>query len=383
MAKNTGNKVVQLAQVYWFNDRNYGRDLSLYDNPQESRNLSVALMSGWWETAPIIVTPMSDEDKAKAVQLLELYHAKLKAVTVDLDYSVTPGQSSIKLSPVEHLHAWEKTYTKNGKVITPEYDAVFGFQRSDSLTGALALRAKHGTKEAYTLPVIVKEYEHLSERVTDCILENTGKIAGAKLTDNHGPSIMRQAFAYNDAIRKDGKAMLEIGTIRVISGGAAPKRGTGQKAHYLCVLDARFPKLDLRKRLADAEHGQDFWKSLDRNRLLELEKGTRLPLPEKTKASDEAEIEAYLARPKDDDTKAAVMAKKVDIEAAPNQTAVNIVKFILRAVMENNLGALNGLEPFADDLNKAFDKTGLWKPAKAASSQELPPVTQGNNPPVL
>jgi len=363
--------LVQVFQIAWLSDLNYGRDKSGNDNEQERNDHSSMLRLGWWETAPVVVCKLTAARLATAMERLAEKWAALKGSQVDTTFTV--DGKTVVLTPSEMLRAFEEAWVRKGKLIEPEYDGVFAFQRGNALLGALALRLKEGLKGDYVVPVIVKEFENEYERASVCIMENTGKMAGAKLIDTHWPSLVRAATALRDTCKESGKAFKEIDCIRVISGGAEKaKRGTGQKAYYLATLDARFPALGIASLIQTAEasteeqlRGQELGKAVDRNMLQKLEIGTRVPLPEKAEPKSEEDVAAYFANPRDDDQKAPVITKRSDAYSHANNTSILVVKYIIEAIYTGELAKLNKLEKVADELNAAFVKSGIqFQPKK-------------------
>jgi hypothetical protein len=359
------------SMVAWISENNFGRDASGNDTEAERNDHASMLRMGWWETCPLVVTKLTADKLAIVMERLAQKWQALKGSEVETTY-VVDGKT-VTLTPSEMLRAFEETWTKKGKLVEPEYEAVFGFQRGGSLLGALALRLKLGIKGEFTLPLIVKEFANEYERVQMCIMENTGKVAGAKLIDTHWPSLVRAAVALRDSCKASGEVFREIECIRTISGGAEKsKRGTGQKAYYIAALDARFEKLGLAKLIQTSEastedvlRGNDLGKGLDRNQLQKLEIGTRVPLPEKAELKSEEDVAAYFANPKEDGQKAAVMVKRANAYSHANGTSILIVKFIIDALYSGNLTKLNQLEKVGDELNVAFVKSGIkFEPSK-------------------
>jgi hypothetical protein len=308
---------------------------------------------------------MTKERLVLAMERLSLRWAALKGSDVETTY-VKDGKT-IVASASEVLRVFEENFTHKGKLIEPEFDCVFGFQRGNALLGAMVLRFKLGIKGEYTVPCILKEFPTNYDRVQACVMENTGKVAGAKLIDTHWPSLVHAAVALQTACKDTGEVFKEIDCIRTISGGAEKvKRGTGQKAYYIAALNARFPDLQLATLIETIEastedclRGNDLGKTLDRNVLQKLEIGTRVPLPEKAEGKVESDVSDYFADPRSDDQKGPVMVKRANAMSHANTTGILVVKFLLQAVYAGNLTELNRLEVAKDALNEAFLKTGI------------------------
>lgn len=359
-------KSVLASLIYWFSDSNYGRHKTSFDTEEQRNEHSVLLKDGWWETAPVSVVKCTPERSKEAIRLLTEKWESLKASQVNTVFKVDGKE--VTLTPSEILRTFEEHFVLKGKIIAPEYDAIFGFQRGASILGALALRFKLGIAGDFKIPVIVKEMNEL-ERVQACVIENTGKMAGTRLIDSHWPSLVKCAVSLREASMKAGKGFKEIETIKAISAGAeGSKRGTGQKAHYIAVLDSRFPSLKIAERLfSEAKsnpdegvfYGQELGKALDRNVLQVLEMGTRTPLPEKATAKTEADVAAYFDNPKDDSKRAPVAAKRSDAVNFVNNTDSVLLKFIINAVYSNNLGSLAKLLAYSKELNEVAAKAGI------------------------
>lgn len=349
----------------WISELNYGRDTSGFDTETERNDHASQLSLGWWETAPLVVVKLTGDRLAIVMERLAQRWAALKGSGVDTTF-VRDGKT-ITLTPSEMLRAFEESWVKKGKLVEPEYDCVYGFQRGNALLGAMALRLKLGIKGDYVIPCIVKDFANEYERVQCCVMENTGKVAGAKLIDTHWPSLVRAAVSLRDACQASGDVFREIDCIRTISGGAEKaKRGTGQKAYYIAALDGRFKNLKLASLIQTSEastedvlKGNDLGKALDRNQLQKLEIGTRVPLPEKAEAKTEEDVSSYFADPKDDDQKAPQMVKRANAYSHANGTSILVVKYIIEAIYTGNLTKLNALEKVGDELNAAFVKSGI------------------------
>jgi len=361
------SKIVNIAVsvLGWLSELNFGRAQSGNDTEAERNHHAAMLAPGWWETQPLYIVKMTSERLAIYMERLGQRWAALKGSELETTY-VKDGKT-IVASASEVLRVFEETYTRKGKLVEPEYDAVFGFQRGNALLGAMVLRFKLGIKGEYTLPCIVKEFASEYERVQACVMENTGKVAGAKLIDTHWPSLVHAAVALQNACKQTGEVFKEIDCIRVISGGAEKvKRGTGQKAYYIAALNARFPNLGLAGLIETMEastedvlRGNDLGKTLDRNQLQKLEIGTRVPLPEKAEAKSEEEISEYFADPRSDEQRGPVMVKRANALSHANMTGILVVKFLLQSVYSGNLTELNRLEIAKEELNAAFLKTGI------------------------
>lgn len=361
------SKIVNMlvSAVCWIAENNFGRHASSADTEVERNDHASQLRMGWWDTSPLVVIKLSADNLRIAMERLSQRWAALKGSEVETTF-VVDGKT-ITLTPSEMLRAFEEAWVRKGKLIEPEYEGVFGFQRGNALLGAQALRLKLGIKGEYQFPCIVKEFATSYERVQECVRENTGKVAGAKLIDTHWPSLVLAAVSLRNACKESGDVFREIDCIRTISGGAEKaKRGTGQKAYYIAALDARFPSLSLAGLIQTSEastedvlRGNDLGKGLDRNQLQKLEIGTRVPLPEKAEAKSEQDVAEYFADPKDDSQKAAVMVKRANAYSHANGTSILVVKYIIDAIYSGNLTRLNLLEKVGDELNAAFIKSGI------------------------
>jgi hypothetical protein len=351
--------------VAWVAECNYGRAASGNDTEDQRNEHASMLRFGWWETSPLVIVKMTSEKLAVVMERLAQRWAALKGSDVDTTFIV--DGKNVVLTPSEILRAFEDTFVRKGKLVEPEYEAIFGFQRGNALLGALALRLKLGIKGEFMLPCILKDFASEYERVQMCVMENTGKVAGARLIDTHWPSLVRASVSLRDACKAGGNVFKEIDCIRVISGGAEKvKRGTGQKAFYIACLDARFPDLKLAELIQSMEastedclRGNDLGKGLDRNELQKLEIGSRIPLPEKAEVKSEEDVSSYFADPKSEDQKGPVMVKRANAYGHANTTNILVVKFIIQALYSGNLTELNRLSVVAAELNAAFVKSGI------------------------
>jgi hypothetical protein len=358
--------LVNVFEVFWFPEKNYGREKSLMDTPEQSREHSSLMAKGWWLTEAIPAVKISHEDKERAVTLLEALWKILKESTVPTPF-IYEGKE-IEVSPSEMLRAFEENFTNGkGKVHAPKFDGVAKFQRGGSLLGALALRVKLGIKDPYMLPVHEVTYENEYERASACIMENTGKLAGARLIDTHWPSLYKAGKVLATTSKAAGTPAKEIDIIRVISGGGKEKRGTGQKVYYMVTLDARFPKLGITERM-NGDKGQEWGRSLDRNRLQKLEMDSR-----QDKVSEE-EIEKYLANPQAGKGGGPIVAKKSIVEEFYKNSPNKLTKYIMDALfVKGSVQPLNVLDhPDAVEVcNKLFAQLKLTIPQPKPADEEV------------
>ena len=351
--KNLASKIVKLFQVFWFAENNVARGglKPLFQDENERNNLSVTLsesQEGWFKGQPIKVWELSEGEKKTAVERLQEFWNTLKSLTVETKF-VRSGKDAVIAVPSEFLRIFEQNYTKNGKILTPDFGGVCCYRRSVALLGANVLLMKEGRNQILDLPVLIKEYVNTYERDVDCIMENTSKTAGNKSMENHWPSLIRAGIALRDSSLNAGTPATQSDMARVISGGDKKRHGMGQKVYYICTLDARFPNQKIAERiLNETLKGSE----LKRELLLELERDTR---PSANGKCNESDVEAFIDDTLEGNVRKSTMAKRKNIEELAKNTASHVIAFVLTKVLEGDLGALRKLETVANQSNALYD----------------------------
>jgi len=351
------SKNVKVNEVIWFPDRNFGRDSSLFDNEQERTTKAVILSGGWLDGCPVTVQSLSSEDKERAVAVLSGRWEMLKASQVETTYRM--GGEKVVATASEVLRVFEQNFCSKGKVIAPEYEGIFAFQRGNALLDTMVLRFKTKLTGEYIVPVVVKEFVNHSCRVEECVLENTSKTSGLKTIDTHWPTLFKAVLAFWAARDVEGKAPSEAEVIRLISAGASNKRGTGGKVYGIVALHLRFPSLGIGDRVTDPKDGQSFGASLGQKEIREREIGTRAKVAEGSTPYAESDVEDYLADPKAGSVVIPNVPKRKDVLAFINGKANALTKYVVMAIYEADLTRLNKLESIAPQCNELLQALQL------------------------
>jgi len=337
--------------IYWNPSKNYAREGNLFKDEAEMNALSVNLVEGWWDSQPVAVVKMTPEEQEKAVKELEARWTLLKASEVEAKFEMN-GQT-VTVVPSERQLAFERTFTHNGKVVKPTHEAVYAFRRGAALLGALALRLKAKQPAIDDIPVNVKEFADEYDRMVECARENFGKLSNVSLVTTHWPTIIKLACECRDLSKKvKGVPVTEAETIRVISGGdqAKVKRGTGQKAYRIALLDYKFPALKIAENVIK---GTVSATELDREELHKLIKNN----------ASENEVLKYVSAPKDPNARGPIAIKKSELDKFAKQTPNLIIAAVIGAINGGDMKFLYACEDFAASSNGVY--APLLKKARA------------------
>lgn len=366
----TIKKDLDVSQVCWLDDHNDGRDASENCTEAELNALAVVIHTGWSELYPVVFLKLTPErHKLAMTQLNKRWEAVKNAKPEETnarEFTLVDGKK-LKDSVTENKVTFESHYVKNGKLVEPEFEGNMAFQRGKALFGALFLRLKQGITGKYTIPGIIKEYDSEYERSWDCFYENMSKEAGLKKVGI--ASMLKGVIRLREAMLAEKGTFKEMDCIKAVSAGRATKlNGTGKKLYAVITLDARFPELGLVKKL-QAENGQELWTSLNADKMPALERATRKIVPEGNDPKTEADVAAYIAKPKDDDQKAKPTATKGDAKNVGDNHPAEIVTFIINCYINNDLSKLQMLATKYKELNAVTASLNLF-PTKLFTKEE-------------
>ena len=296
---------------------------------------------GWIDSHTAIITPATDDDKAKAVSERE---AQLLAIGSGGDYVTYTDDANKKhtVSEVEAAEFFRRVYCdKNGKVKAPKFVVVTTNRRNAALVKANIIRQKLGLGIIDAIPCLERDYagdENQRElaRIGDMLDENTDK----------GRLKMSAADMVRVAKMVVGRFGREVDLARMLGS-----RHQAQKLYNLAIIDAKVPELELCARLMSGElslSSQDKEIARDLKKAILEEDGAKVTA-EQGKAQA---IDTYSGNTVPDAPKK--IASKKDIKALHDLTGIAIVKEVCSAILANDTGRLAALEPLADQVNAVF-----------------------------
>lgn len=137
-------------------------------------------------SGPIAVTPVTPDRKEALMAVRKMFRAQLgdlkKAMVVK---TVVHGErKNVTLEPNFLITVFEDTFCKDGEIIVPQYEVVYGFQRTLASFFALAVRRKlEMSLTDFALSATVHTFANIAERIHLCITENASKKSGTRPLD--------------------------------------------------------------------------------------------------------------------------------------------------------------------------------------------------------
>jgi hypothetical protein len=356
---------IKTGNVHAYIERNYSRtheswrDLFLSEKerepadgdseptvyPRELIRLATLIAGGWNPQHGFIgVTPITGKAAEKDKKLAAAQRKKLVAEIMGYKegFQTRVGDQTVTVTMAHLEKALAETLPLDAEVT---HDVVWGFRRFYSLIFANAIRLAMGEEPMTTLDFVVKVYTNEADRRIDNVLENTGK--------NDGVRRLSKAD-----IIKAGRDLFEQG-VKESMLRKVFKDGTGQKLYATCSLDQSHPELKLVDRLIT---GQLAWDPLDKEELRKLV----------SSGAASGDVSSYFENPKGTNSNQTKMAKRKDIDGLKNH-GVEIVRFVAKAILADDLGALNVLLKHKDGINTAVRKAfggALPTPGKVEEAEE-------------
>lgn len=365
MAKATLKLVFEaISNIIWLPVNNYARHETKQDTDEERRKIAIEFSKeGWLPTLPIKVTALTHEGKEMAVKYLESVYDALKAMTVPEKLKDDGKETEVGVAL--QVTAFEKRWMPKGKIVAPQYEAVYGFQRGGCIDLCNAYLLALNKPMMETLPCYVVEYKNQFDRVKDCAEENYAKDFLLNRVTSHWPSVIKLAkAAYEASNRTLGHSGFE---------SIVKENSLAVKVNAIIQLDARFPKLNIVDRIVNGgvvqdgnktvDKGQEYGSALSRAKLVEFEQQTR---PDSKVKANPSDIDAYFLNPKAEGTKATTPAGPKTIANLSAVTETYIGRYILGAIADADkfaarMAALKGL---AEKLNPMMEELGFTKDGK-------------------
>jgi hypothetical protein len=329
---------IALAEIVYIAQHNFSRMTgNFFRDENDQKNLITKLFTGWDDTlGHLKVRELTKEEVEIAILLRESEWEVLKKETQDFSITFFGDEAKTTVTPSEKLRIFEQMYTKNGKVIKPKYEGIYGFRRNSVITLVNTFRFKKALPLIENVPCSVVSYDNPKglDRIADCIRENEGKLEGAKVIDD------------KDYARA-GYEMFNLGA-NESKFRQVFKAGSGQKFYKICQLNKKYPDLKI---IENIEKGELIAKSWDKELMREIVNDSWVP----------EKVLEYLKNPNGGENPAQ-MANKTTIKNL-QQNDIDVVGFLMKAVLENDLvAALKTLAPYRDELNKVTAPVLRTKP---------------------
>ncbi len=330
---------VNLPDVFWFAEDNVARAVTGHFRKEGDRStVAVAMFPGWNQnkSGPLIVRPLSDEEKSEALRRLSSSWEALKAANLsDEPLTIRIDDANVSVSLADQCRVFEQIFTKNGKLITPKYAGVTGYRRGESWLLASTLRAKRNLEPAIDLPVIVREYKNKQDQYADNVLENAGKMDAAMAMSSADVALACILMVELGASESDLQKSL----------GGPSKRGTAQKMFALARLNGLHPKLDVK---AAVKAGTIKIPALDKEAMRKMAQ-------EDASAED---VKAYLENPKKEKNQKKAMGRPA-IERLKENNPCIAVKMVCQAILNDDATVLRELTLNAAKLNEFLESIGI------------------------
>jgi len=309
-------------------DENVSRCGDLFEDQKDMVELASQLYPGWQvQLGDAGLYELTDVQVIAALKENEKTWIELKDATEEIPVRV--GDSTLTTSASDRLRAWESSYVKGGKLIKPKYGQVYAFRRVSVLPLVNAARLKAGAPLIETIPCSVYEFDNDLDRYVACILENTGKTAGARKLSEQDMITGALKMFQTQCAEADFRRVWKV--------------GTAQKLFALCRLAAKHPDLEIIDKIAkgDLKYGP-----LDKEKLRKAVKSN----------ASANEVTVMLNEPRTNDKK---MASKTAIERVAEQTPIRIIAWAFGKAINDDLAAINVLvtnDVLKDELNAAIGK---------------------------
>ena len=369
----TKTKLLSLSSVHANYLENFSRSLTCYADSYENKSDKQKLAgliaeSGWSPTETLGATLMTPDEITVAVaqregtwstlrELVSLATSESDTVykvkttnAVGLDDDDQDDNYTTQVSAKMELSAFERLYTKGGKVIVPEYSLVWGFRRTGVLPLVNAVRADQHEEEITKMSYVIMTFDNITQRHEINILENTNKSTGLK------------ALSAVDCLSA-AKIRFDEGATQATLRKTF-SHGTGQKLHAFLTLNAMHLGLDLYNRCLqssdiDGKKNTQYIKfsALNKEKLRTLcgiEKGKNV-----CDAATQTEVNTYVSNPNDDQPEKVITMSKTDLALFARQHPSKIVQMLMSAVATNDKDMIKSFNTMADDLNALAQKHGL------------------------
>jgi hypothetical protein len=194
--------------------------------PAPTADLVALLARGWQDGQNIVIRPLTDDERAYALELRQAELARLNDLKAKWELVVNPldtlDSEPVTISKSMYIDAWRSLYMVGEAVIQPEYELVACNRRVTSipLVNALLNQLKATSKVAAIteLPAIVKDYLTLADgnseqaellQMLDNINENNLKVGAVEPTTlqhlSSGLALLKKGYIQSHLITVFGQ----------------------------------------------------------------------------------------------------------------------------------------------------------------------------------
>jgi hypothetical protein len=335
---------INVSDVHPFHaDENICRPGGTFSDHKDRLSVAATMYPGWDSSQGIaVVYELTDEQKQKAIAEREQQWQELKDSTREFKLRPRGEEGEVLVSAADVRLAWEKVHlTSKGEIRTPKYGVVSSFRRNEVIkTDVNGARYHRGEPLIESIPAEIRSYDNVHDRIADTISENTLKDQGQKKLDNAG--------IVNAAVKMYREQSTQAEFRRVF------KDGQGQKLWSFCVLNDRFPNLKVPTEENGVVEGLHNAVLVEPKMLSKLHKES---LRKESKNPDlkQTDLESDFGRITNKGSNAPKIASKTEIEAM-KQNPVQIVKFTVQAILDNDPRRVNRLNEAADEINNAVEE---------------------------
>lgn len=320
---------VKLSQVYSFPADNVSRPNGFWKDASDKSKLIVQMLAGWLvNVGGIVILYKLDAKQVKAaMEGLAKQWEEMRNGKDPISVTLKDGKK-YTLSPSDVLREWESIYTKDGKIIAPEYGNVICFRRLASIPFVNAVRRYLGQEGILEIPAQVQTFASDKDRHVCNVQENALKTEGRRVVTSE-EFMTISVRLYNEGCREADLQKI-FGT-----------RYLAQKYFALASLNHKHPSLGLAEGIAEK-----------RVKFEDLDKEAVRKLHSDNASLDE--VTKYLADPRQGKENAKPMAKASQLKELRDRTKCDFIRFVLDCVINNEASKL-GQEPFTtkyEELNK-------------------------------
>ncbi len=321
-------KVLLLSLVHSLTGTNVSRVGDAFKDKADLSGLAGELANGYDPSKGLIkIRELSPDEITQAMTERESMLKTLSDATDSYDVPMRVGErDKVSVPAAEVLRAWTTLFVDaKGHIKAPKYGVVSGHRRTSVMPLAQAARRIAGLPTESEIPFDIREYTSTLGWNADCVQENMLAIAGRRALGT-ADKVAAAVHLYEHAGRESD--LVKIGY----------KRGSAQKLFSFCRLNAAFPDEKILDRVID---GQIDFNGLDKEIMRSI-----------AASGDIQALKDYLNKPK---ANAPKVASGKEIRTYAEQNPVIVVKYVLNAVLANDMGRVNALIPHTKPLNE------FWK----------------------
>lgn len=368
------SKMVDYSEIHWFENDNISRSNEPWFGMEDAKNPEqsyyddffgkvghmLAETQGFDPTAggQIAVELMSKEEQEKAVKELQSQLEKWEKRALAQKNEADFVETSVPIAGARHTVDWSTFVrsfknlrcTKDGKIITPKYKAIYGFRRGAGMVAAMYLtmsdpKLLRDTNLVFSTEIPITVYDFKFEggdyvRTMMHLRENSAKRTGVKEVTLR--SMIREAWELYCQGASESQLMHAL---------CPDKRGMAQKLHRICQVNQRYPKGKVIDKILNGTYDP---------KPVHKESIYNLFLKNEEKAPLE-KVSHYFTQPQNYSPKGEIKTgnekKMMDKESIRSitQRPVNIVAQVADAIISNDSTYLNVYNKYASLINPVVE----------------------------